>query len=399
MQFEVRALSANNEVMRLIIHADDISSARAQARSRGLTVAAIAPKRPSLVQRLQGMASLAASDSLLLFAQELLALLTAGLSLFEALEALVEKEEREPMLSVLSGLLSGLCEGKRFSSVLSQQGDFFPLLFVGLIRSAEGTGNFHQALSRYIEYQQRRDQVRNKVLSAAIYPVILLSVGGLVTLFLIGYVVPRFAEVYEGAGRELPWMSELLLSWGRFAAQNMAGILIAVAVAIGGLALILVHHGKNLLWKTLHRLPGVGARIRIFELSRLYLTLGMLLEGGVPISTALETLRDLTSSILRDSVVRAKQSIETGAPCSQAFSDHGLVTPVSLRMLRVGEKSGQLGQMLMRSAAFYESEMSRWIDRFTRSFEPLLMAAIGLVVGAIVVLLYMPIFDLAGSLS
>ena len=125
----------------------------------------------------------------------------------------------------------------------------------------------------------------------------------------------------------------------------------------------------------------------------------MLLEGGIPIVPAMETVHGMVSPDMKTGLQAAKEAIQSGTPLSHAFETNRLTTPISLRMLRVGERSGELGQMLTQSAAFYDGEIGRWIDRFTRTFEPLLMAAIGLVVGGIVVLLYMPIFDLAGSLS
>jgi general secretion pathway protein F len=151
--------------------------------------------------------------------------------------------------------------------------------------------------------------------------------------------------------------------------------------------------------RLINKLPGIGERVRIYELSRLYLTMGMLLEGGISIVPALETVQGMVSVRIKQGLQLAKQAIESGIPLSTAFETHQLTTPISLRMLRVGERSGEMGAMLTQSAAFYDGEITRWIDRFTRTFEPLLMAAIGLVVGAIVVLLYMPIFDLAGSMS
>jgi general secretion pathway protein F len=268
------------------------------------------------------------------------------------------------------------------------------------VRAAEGTSDLPRALARYIDYQQRIDTVRAKIVSASIYPVILLAVGGGVSVFLISYVVPRFAEVYQGAGRNLPWMSQLMLDWGQFAARNGA------ALATGGLALaaaaalavrrVLSSGGPA---RLLARVPGVGERVRIFELSRLYLTLGMLSEGGITIVNAIDTVQGMVSPALRASLAAARGAIESGRPLSDAFESNNLTTPISLRMLRVGERTGEMGSMLTQSAAFYDGEISRWIDRFTRTFEPLLMAAIGLVVGAIVVLLYMPIFDLAGDMS
>jgi general secretion pathway protein F len=125
----------------------------------------------------------------------------------------------------------------------------------------------------------------------------------------------------------------------------------------------------------------------------------MLLEGGIPIVTAMETASGTVAPAMRDGLQAARVAVQSGEPLSGAFQARNLTTPISLRMLRVGERSGELGAMLTQSAAFYDGEISRWIDRFTRLFEPLLMSAIGLVVGTIVILLYMPIFDLAESLS
>jgi len=147
------------------------------------------------------------------------------------------------------------------------------------------------------------------------------------------------------------------------------------------------------------RIPSIAQRLKIYELSRLYLTLGMLMEGGIPAVSAMQTVGGMVSEQIRVQLLGARQKIESGESISAAFETHELTTPISLRLLRVGEKTGDMGSMLMQSAAFYDGEITRWVERFTRMFEPLLMAIIGIVVGLIVVLLYMPIFDLAGSIS
>jgi general secretion pathway protein F len=216
----------------------------------------------------------------------------------------------------------------------------------------------------------------------------------------MSYVVPRFAEVYQGAGRNLPWMSRLMLDWGQFAGRHAGGLLIGfaafVALAAWAIRRALKRGGAA---RLLAKLPGIGERARIYELSRLYLTLGMLNEGGITLVNAIDTVQGMVSPGIAGGLKAARTAIEAGRPMSDAFEANGLTTPISLRMLRVGERTGAMGTMLTRSAAFYDGEIGRWIDRFTRTFEPLLMAAIGLVVGAIVVLLYMPIFDLAGDMS
>jgi general secretion pathway protein F len=396
MQFDVRTLSADMVISHLLIDGRDEADARRQAEARGLFVSAITPVRSGLGRRAGQRSAL----SLVLFSQELLALLSAGLGIVEGLEALLEKEGNPATRSVLERLLAGLREGQSFSAVLAEQPDLFPPLYVGIVKAAEGTSDLPRSLSRFIDYQQRIDLVRGKLVSAAIYPCILLLVGGGVSLFLISYVVPRFAEVYQGAGRNLPWLSQQMLNWGQFAAAHttllLAGIGAMLALLVLGVRQLMANGGVV---RLLGKLPAIGERVRIYELSRLYLTLGMLSEGGITIVQAIDTVQGMVSVGMRRHLQTARGAVEAGLPLSTAFEASQLTTPISLRMLRVGERTGDMGPMLTQSAAFYDGEISRWIERFTRTFEPLLMAAIGLVVGAIVVLLYMPIFDLAGDMS
>jgi len=394
MQFAVRTLAPDLSIATMVIDANDAGDARRQVEARGLFVSAVEPARAAGLQRGGGKLSL------VLFSQELLALLNAGLGIVESLEALLEKEAAPGTRAVLERLLGGLREGKRFSSVLAEQPGLFPPLYIGIVRAAEGTSDLPRALARFIDYQQRIDVVRAKLVSAAIYPSILLLVGGGVSLFLISYVVPRFAEVYQGAGRNLPWMSQVMLSWGEFAGAHSFALGIGIVAALGtaffGIRHLLRSGG---IARLLGRVPAIGERVRIYELSRLYLTLGMLSEGGITIVNAIETVQAMVSPAVRSNLAAARAAIEAGQPLSDAFEANSLTTPISLRMLRVGERTGDMGPMLTQSAAFYDGEISRWIDRFTKTFEPLLMAGIGLIVGAIVVLLYMPIFDLAGDMS
>jgi general secretion pathway protein F len=398
MQFELRALDDHQQVQTLILEALDEADARAQATSRRLTPLSL---RAASAWRWRGQRGNSRNNfNLLLFAQELLALVAAGLSVIEALDALAERAEAGATRNVLSRLVNSLREGLRLSAALAGQGSIFPALFVGIVQAAEGTSDLPRALERYVDYESRIHAVRHRIVSAAIYPAILLVVGGAVALFLLGYVVPKFATVYEGSGRPLPWASQMLLSWGQFAAQYAlwlaAGLATVLVLGFKALQRSLRNGGW---WRLLGWLPGAGPRLQVFELSRLYLTLGMLLEGGIPIQQALR----LSEAVLPRERIAALQQVSAqvagGDKLSDALERNGLSSSVALRLLRVGEQSGQLGQMLTHTAQFYDSETSRWIERFTKTFEPILMAAIGIVIGLIVVLLYMPIFDLAGSLQ
>jgi len=394
MQFEIRALRGAEGLVTVALEAPDETSALEQARAQGLAVLSARPRRA-----LPALASpFAARFPLLLFSQELVALLSAGLSLPEVVETLAEKESRPEFRRIFAALRASLYEGRSFSQSLERFPETFPSLYVATVRAAERTGDIAEALGRYIGYHERLDAVRRKVVSACVYPAVLLGVGGLVVLFLLGYVVPRFAGVYEEVGRDLPWLSRLLIEWGKLINAN--GALLAVGVVAAAVAAALgFGRLKQIAGRVAQRIPAIGERLRVYHLARLYRTLGMLLRGGTPLVTALGMVAGLMPAGMRTELAAGTQRIREGASISAGMEAAGLTTPVALRLLRVGERSGEMAEMMDRIAVFHDEELARWIDLVTKLFEPLLMAAIGVVIGAIVVLMYMPIFELAGSLQ
>ena len=396
MHYQVRGLGADGAILVVELDARDERDANEQAASRGLAVLS--------VRRRAGVGAWVlarrARFPLLLFSQELLALLQSGISLVESIETLAEKEQRPETRKTLEQLIARLRQGQPLSGALQQSPAAFPPLYVAAMRAAERTGDLEEALSRFIAYQSQIDSVRKKLVSSAIYPAMLIGVGLLVTLFLLGYVVPRFSQVYEDMGDRLPWMSRILMHWKKLIKAHAVEMGIAVVAA----AALAVHwlarpQTLQLIASWLWRIPALGERMRIYQLARFYRTLGMLLRGGIAIVPALDMVAGLLQSSLRAQLDRASQLVREGKPMSQAMEAAGLATPIALRMLRVGERSGRMGEMMERVAAFHDEEMARWVDWFTRVFEPLLMAFIGLVIGLIVVLLYLPIFELAGSIQ
>lgn len=395
MRFDVRALDAQRRVVSLALDAPDAASAVASAQAQGLAVlsARRGTRLPSLPQLLAGP-----RFPLLQFTQELVALLRAGLALPETLEVMVEKETRAETRQVFEALRTALYEGRSFSHALQVAGGMFPELYIATVRASERTGDLAEALVRYVDYQERLDLVRKKIVSASIYPVVLLAVGGLVTLFLVAYVVPRFSAIYAESGRDLPWLSQLLIEWGglinrRGWTMGLVGCGLLAAVVAAGRRI------PALAGRLARRVPAVRRRLLVYHLARFYRTLGMLLRGGIPIVPALGMLGTLLPADLRAPLASATQRIREGVATSQAMAESGLTTPVASRMLRVGERSGDMAAMMDRIAAFHDDELARWVDWFTKLFEPLLMALIGVVIGGIVVLMYMPIFELAGSLQ
>lgn len=396
MRYLVRALDRQQAVVSMVLEAGDEADVRSQLTAQGVTLLSVRQQR----QGLESFRLSAGKFSVTLFSQELQALLEAGMSLVEAIEGLADKAEQHGSRKVLEDITRHLYQGKTFSQALSSFPAIFPPLYVATIRAAERTGAIIPALKRYIDYREQMDRLRRKIISASLYPVLLLIAGGLVTLFLLGYVVPRFAGIYEEAGRDLPWLSQLLLGWGRLIGEHGLIMLGAGLVLLGGVVSLFRSPAlRRRLVERIWRLPVLGRRLKLYQLARFYRTAGMLLGGGMPILVSLEMSRNLLPAAMAAQLVQAAEDIRTGRPISWAMESHGLTTPISLRMLRVGEKTGRMDEMMERVAAFYDDDMARWVDWFTRLFEPLLMVFIGLVIGGIVVLMYMPVFELAGALE
>jgi len=396
MHFKIRAITQEGRVESLDFQALDEVGAREQAAGRGYTVLTLRP-----VDDLRSLWRRRGERfPVLLFSQELLVLLDAGLSLVESIEALTEKERSPGQRAVLERIVSTLRQGRPLSTALEQFEGVFSPLYIATIRASEKTSDLAPALSRYVAYQNQIDVIRKRLVNASIYPAILISVGGMVTLFLLLYVVPRFSQIYEDRGVDLPLLSKILLFWGQ-AVEGHATLVVGIlALLIGGLWYIArLPAVRAAIEKKLWTLPAVGDKMKIYQLARFYRTIGMLLRGGMPLVAALEMGAQLLHPTLRDRLVLASRAISEGKAISESMERNGLTTPVALRMLNVGEQSGNMGEMMDRIAVFHDEEISRWVDRFTRLFEPLLMAIIGVVIGAIVILMYMPIFELAGSLE
>jgi general secretion pathway protein F len=394
VRFEVKALRPGEGVVGVGIDALNAAEARAQAEARGYTVLAVG--RPPWLRRLGRETPFV----VVLFTQELLALLNAGLNLVEAIDALVEKEQRPEQRHVLARIRTSLGEGRPLSAALADFPAAFPTLYIEAVRASERTGDLALALGRYLAYRERLDAVRKQVLSASIYPALLIGVGLLILVFLMVYVVPRFSQIYADLRGELPLASRLLLSWGELL-RDYGWILFGALAAACFLAwrVSKLPRLRASIARWAWSLPEVGERLRIYQFSRLYHTVGMLLKGGIPIVVALEMTEGLVSPAFRAAWRAAAGALRNGLPISTAFEQHGLTTAVGLRMLRVGERTGNMADMMERVASFYDDEIARWVEWFTRLFEPILMIFIGLLIGVIVVVMYMPIFSLADSIQ
>lgn len=390
MRYRVRAVNADSAVVETELEAGGEVELRALITARGLSL---------LSWRELGVARGRTRFPLTLFNQELLALLRAGIALSEALDALVQKEGRRSVRVCLQDIRQGLLEGRTLSNALERAPTLFPPLYIAMIRAAEHTSELEQALARYIDYTEQVEGLRSKLISAAVYPCLLLGVGGLVVLFLLGYVVPRFSSIYEDLHGNLPWLSQLMLEWGKFIATHG---LLAGAVAVATVSVLAIALRSSALWgrlgQRLWNIPSIGKRLRNFQLARFYRMLGMLLSGGVAVVPALGMVASLLPAQLQANLRQAMAGIREGQGFTASLAAAGLATAVGKHMLLVGERAGNLGEMLLRSAEFHEETTAREVELLTRLIGPTLMLIIGCVIGLIVVLMYLPIFQIAESI-
>lgn len=380
--------TAPPEILRL--EAASADEATAIAERDGLTVLSIRKNGLNLSKK---------RFPLLLFCQELTVLLESGLLLTEALQTLSKKERHLETQAVIDRLIATVKSGHSFSEALSNDPEHFPSLFVAMVRACETTGNLSEGLSRFAHYLEHIDVLRKKMVSASIYPALILGFGLLVMLFLLAYVVPRFSEIYASRDTELSMASSILLQVGTVMKTHglLLAVLALVLVLLSGFALSQASVRARL-GHAVTRLPKIGERIFIYHLSRFYRTFAMLLRSGIPVVPALAMVSELLGQTLQGNVSQARRMIIDGYTFTQSMHDSELVTPVATQLFQVGERSGNLDTMMERAAQFHEEEMMRWVDAFSKTVEPVLMALLGVVIGAIVFLMYLPIFELASGL-
>ncbi|WP_310614499.1 type II secretion system F family protein [Limnohabitans sp.] len=407
MRFKVKAYGTSQNgaasVLQLEVEATSAQAAARQVSEQGHAVLSVRAQGLSLSWGAAGFTQSAA----LLFCQELLALLEAGMGLMESLDILCQKARDPIVRQVLLSVQERVREGRTFSEALETTPSIagrppFSTLLVATVRSAEQTGQISQALKRYVAYQGELTAVRDKVVAACVYPALLLIVGALVIVFLMTYVVPRFSHIYEDVGSEnLPLLSRWLMQWGLLMNDHLGSFAVVFVAVTAGLIYALSRPPiKAWLSQKLWALPTVGEYLRTYQLAQFVRTLAMLLGGGIPLVKALDMTHDLLPQpALATGLVNARQAIAEGQSLSEAFRQNGLATSVGVRLLVVGERGGDLAQVMERIAAFYDAEVARAVAWFSRLFEPILMMVIGLVIGGVIILMYLPIFELAGSIQ
>lgn len=340
-----------------------------------------------------------AAFNLAVFNQQLFSLLEAGQTIVDAIDILGRNDQRGQQRGIYDTLLQSLRQGKQLSNAMAGLPSVFPALYVAMVQSSETTGTVRDAVRRFSLYQRQSDEIRAKLKAAATYPVVLLCVAFVVVSFLMLYVVPRFSAVFDDVSARHNAASGFVQIWGGFVNRHGTLAWTMVLGTVAMLVLLAMNAGvRAAAARRLLALPWLGEKVWLMQVARLYRTLGILMRSGIAIPAAMRmTIGALPAAMVKP-MEMAVARVSEGRALSIVMVECGLSTPVAERLLVAGESSGNLDDMLERIADFYDQEMATWIDTTGRLVEPLLMVGIGLVIGAVVLMLYMPIFELTSAI-
>ena len=333
------------------------------------------------------------------FNQELVVLLKSGLPILQVLDTVTERLEAGRLLEVMREIQDDVRGGAVLSEAFGKFPRFFPPLYIASFRAGERTGELPLTLGRYITYQQRAEKLKSKINSASFYPVMLSGFVILVVLFLMLWVVPTFTQIYIDADVELPLATRIIIFVADVLTKGLP-VLIPVVIGVVFFLRIALRTDKGHLLRDRAKLkvPFFGNLFLDYAISSFCRTLGTTLQSGMPIVQALQMSRGtLNNRLYEEKMLSAIKRVQEGMSLSHAFEQTEFFPALAIRMIGVGETSSSLSEMLSDVSDYYEDEVERRLDRLSTMIEPVLMLGMGLLVGAIVVAMYMPIFQMGAT--
>ena len=389
-----------------IVDAENVKVARLKLRKEGVFPTDVVEQgQPSARQQERGRArtihrtgrsaTLSAHD-LALLTRQFATLLVAGLPLVEALGVLVEQAEKKPTKALLADIREQVRGGKALSAVLETYEKDFSPIYVHMVRAGEASGALDQILFRLAEFLEKQLALKHKVTNATLYPALMLFVGISVLFFLMTFVVPKITAVFTSMKQALPWPTVVLMSISRFFADYWLLIVGLVVVSILFIRrFIQTEKGRMVADRVTLRLPLIGDVARMVSISRLAGTLATMLASGVQLLDALDvSKRVMNNRVLEETVEGARQNIREGETIADPLKRSGEFPALVTHMIAVGERSGDMEEMLRRVSQIYDGEVERVITRLTSLLEPVMILAMGIVVFFIVVAILLPIFEM-----
>jgi len=389
--FSYRAITMEGAAAEGLTEASDEKNVIEKLRAMGLLPLSIEVPREGLKRRIRLTSS---KGQLLLFTTELSALLTAGLPLDRGLIILSEASDDDDMKGTTMSIVRSLREGRAFSEALREHPRVFPRFYVNMIRAGEAAGVLDAILGKLKEFLESSRDLRESIVSATIYPVMLLGTGGVAITILLTFVLPKFSVIFADMGKSLPTTTQMLLALsGTLRAYWWAVLSAAILVWAAASRYIKTDRGRHG-WDAL-KLRVLGSMIRKLETARFSRTLGTLLGGGVPLTEAINNARDVIGNqAIAAALSEASQAVREGKGIGITLAGTNALPSLAVSMIRVGEETGQLEAMLLQIATLYEGSLKGAVKRFVSLLEPALIVFMGLVIGFIVISMLSAIFSI-----
>lgn len=388
------------EIRQQVAEADTEQEARERISQQGFLVYSARPRRGALAPALGGRRKKLNLERFLIFNQQFVTLIRAGLPILKALDLLAERLTDPKLGRHILAVRDEVRNGALLSDTFRRQG-VFPPVYVSSVLAGEKSGSLAEVLDRYIAYQKLALAVRKKVLVSLIYPALLVVLVCVLIVFLITYVVPNFAELYKSMSAQLPKLTQMLIAVGTTARSYVLGIFGALVAA--GAGLYMWSRGEA----ARHKIDAVKLRLPVagdiwlkYQVAQFARVLSTLLVGGIPLVQALETAGDsLGTGLLRRALEKAQRQVREGRALSVSLGDTRVFPALAIDMIEVGESTGALPTMLSSVAEFYEDDVATRMTAVLSLIEPAIMIFMGCFVAFVLLALYLPIFSLADTLG
>jgi general secretion pathway protein F len=401
-QFQYRATDFQGKIVEGSMEAGEERSVVQRLRERGLIPIKIGAGGAAQAGRTFSLPAVGAKHrrvkpkDLLIFTRELSTLLAAGIPLDRSLTTLVDLTTSPELQRVTGEVLQAVRGGASLAEALGQHPKVFPSLFVNMVKAGEIGGVLDQVLNRLVDYMASAEDLRDEVRAALTYPLLLVVVGGLSVIFLLVYVLPKFASMFADLGEALPLSTRIMLSVSdAFSSFWTLPIAIAIIGGIYGLYRYADRTNRYALdaWKL--RVPLVGSLLRRVEVARFSRTLGTLLRSGVPMLQSLDIVRAVAGNLVIDHAIGEVQvGVREGVGMATPLARSGAFPPLSMQMIAVGEDTGKLDEMLITVADYFDGEVRTQVKQLTSLLEPALIVVMGLVVGFMVISMLMAVFSI-----
>jgi len=332
-----------------------------------------------------------------IFTRQLVSLLKAGVSVMRALSLILEQTERKTFRNIVSELEKEVKDGKMLSEAMEKHGKFFNTLYLSMVRAGEKGGILDETLAKLADYREREEEIKRKIQAAMAYPSLMVVVGIGTVFVMLTYFLPRLAGLFENMKQALPLPTQILMAISKFMSGNWYWILLGFILAVVAFGRIKEGSKKKLLFDAIKlRVPFIKKFVMNTEMSRFSKTLGLLLESGIPVHESLRLATDtLDNDALKESLHQASRDIVTkGSSFSECLKKIDIFPTFAVNMIAVGEEGGKLENSLKDISETYEKEIEQAIKMMTALLEPILILAVGAVVGFIVFAMLLPIFNI-----